>query len=72
LSTREYNVADISAPLVGGIRTEHPGVSSLEANIRPIEIKEREAEAIDASRGCMADSVIDREPSFRSLNGRGA
>src|SRR3954452_22208179 len=72
LPTRKYNVADISASLVRSLRTEHPGISPLQANIRPLEVKKREAEAIDASRRCMADPVIDREPAFRGLNRRRA
>jgi hypothetical protein len=43
LSTWEYHVADISAALIGSFRSEHPGVSSLQADIRTIESKERQA-----------------------------
>lgn len=43
LSAGEYNVADISAALVRSFWTKHPGVSSLQADIWTIEIKEGKA-----------------------------
>ena len=49
LAAWKDNVLYISATFIRGLRAEHPGVTTLETNLRMLEIEEGEAKAIDAS-----------------------
>ena len=72
LAAGKNNVTHISATLVWGLGAEHPRVSSLEADFRPLEVKECEAKPIDASRGSSPHSVVDHQPAVRRFNRRRA
>ena len=50
LAAREDDVMDVSDALVGSFRTEDPRVSALQADLRLVEVKKSEAQAIDAPR----------------------
>ena len=49
LSARKHDVFHVSATLIRCFRTEDPGITSLQADLRTFQIEEREAQAIDAS-----------------------
>jgi len=46
LSAGKYNVLHTPIALIGSLWSEHPGVSSLQAYVWPIEVEEREAHAL--------------------------
>jgi hypothetical protein len=58
LTTWKNNIMDISAAFVRRLWAEHPGVSSLQTNFRLIEVKEGQAQTIDASGRCLSNAVI--------------
>ena len=72
LTAREHDVVHISDALVGGFGTEDPFVSAFEADLGLVDVKEREAEAIDASRGGNPHTVVDHQPAFGRFDGRRA
>jgi hypothetical protein len=49
LSTREYNVVNVTSSLIWSFWTEHPRVSSLQTDIWLVEVEKSETQAIDAA-----------------------
>ena len=72
LPARKHDILDVSAALIGSFRTEHPGVSPLQTDLRLLQVKERQAQAIDASGCRLPHSVVNRQPSFCCFNRRRA
>jgi predicted metal-dependent phosphoesterase TrpH len=61
----------VSLPLIIGFRPKHPRVSPLEADAGILEIKQRQAQAVDAARRSLPHPVIDNEPSLFGVDRRG-
>src|SRR5271170_6977644 len=68
LSAWENHAADISAAFIGSFGTEYPGVASLPAYLRLLEIEECHSETIDTARRGLTNAMIEDKPAFRSLN----
>jgi hypothetical protein len=49
LSTREYNVVNVTSSLIWSFWTEHPRVSSPQTDIWLVEVEKSETQAIDAA-----------------------
>ena len=68
LSARKDDISNISRPLIVGFGAKHPGISSLQADIRPIDIEESESQAIDAARRRLPHAVIKHQPALCCFN----
>src|SRR5260370_6224484 len=68
LSTREYNVENVTSSLIWSFWTEHPRVSSLQTDIWLVEVEKSETKAIDAARYCPADPMFEHKPALRRFN----
>jgi hypothetical protein len=62
-------IAYIAFPLVGSLSPEYPGIPTLKADLRLVEIEERKAKPIDAPGGCLPDAMTEDEPTFGRLDG---
>ena len=54
LSAGEYDAVDVPSALVWSFGTKYPGVATLQANIRLLEIEKSETQAIDTAGCCLA------------------
>jgi hypothetical protein len=55
LPARKDNIANVASSFLGSLWTEHPRVSSLQADVWIVQIEKREAEAVDTSGRCLPD-----------------
>jgi len=72
LPTRENDIVDISATFIWRFRTEYPRNSALQAYLRPLQIEERQPQAIDTSRCGLPHAMVDSQPTFCGFNRRRA
>src|SRR6266540_6553080 len=70
MTTRKDNVSYIANTFVIRDSPKDPFVTSDEAGLRCIQVKERQAQAIQASRSRMTHAVINYQPATRSLDWR--
>lgn len=68
LPAREDDILDISAALIRRFRTEDPRVPALQANLRILQIEQRQTNPVDAAGGRLANAVVQRQPALRGFN----
>jgi len=72
LSAGKDDIPNISRPLIVGFGAKHPGIPSLQADIRPINVEEREPQTIDTAGRRLSHSVIEHQPALCCFNRRRA
>ena len=70
VSAREDDVVDVAVAFVVGFRAKDPRISSQQAFFRILKIEERHTQPVQTARRRVPDSVVEHEPSPRSLDRR--
>jgi hypothetical protein len=58
LSARKDNISNVPRSLIIGFGAKHPGISTLQADIRSVNVEKSESQAIDAAGSRLSDAVI--------------
>ena len=64
VTARKDDVVHIPVPLVRFFRTKNPLVAAFEANLRCMQIKQSQAESVNAAGCVLSHSVVDHQPTF--------
>lgn len=62
VTARKGHAAHVSIALVFSFGPENPGIFAKQALVRFVECKERNSEAVERSRCCVANPVVEHPP----------
>ena len=71
-ATGKDDAIDGSMTLVGHLRSEDPFVAALQHPPGLVEVEQRQTQSVEAAGERVPDALVEEQPAFRQLEGRGA